>query len=146
MIRKALQEDMPEIMALIDSVFEEQQIPREWNPIPEEKLPQWWCVEENGHIAGACALFRENDQWHMGRIGIAKDRRGKHLGTELLAYALNEIFSQDIEEIELEARDTTVHILQKYGAEITGEPVFFFTDNITPLRITKQSYEDSVKH
>ncbi len=141
MIRKAYKEDMKEIQSLVDSVFEEQGIPKEWNPIPEEQHPQWYCMEKNGRIVATAAVLQEKGQWRLGRIAVVNAERGNHLGTLLLQYLLKDVFSMEIDVLYSEARDTTVHILKKYGAEITGERQWFISDFITPLRITRTKYQ-----
>ncbi len=143
-IRKATDEDMDKIMDLLNCVFEgEQQIPRELNLIEESKFPQWWCVEKDGEIVGATALFKENNDWHMGRIAISSKLRGQHMGTKLLRTALEDIFAQDINAVYLDARDATVHIMKQFGAEIIGEPISFYEGNVTPIILKK---EDFFKH
>ena len=140
-IRRAQPEDMELILALTGQIFEEeQQIPREMNSIPAEKQPQWWCMEQDGEIVGTAALYREGEQWHMGRITIAPQLRGQHKGTYLLRAVLTQIFGQGVDNIFLEARDATVHILCGMGAEIVGEPVPFYRGNVTPIVLTRTAF------
>ena len=63
-------------------------------------------------IVGGVALYWEDNAWHMGRFVISPELRGCHVGTALLETALTDIFAQDIREVTMEARDTTVHILK----------------------------------
>ena len=141
-IHIAAPEDMPEILNLVEEVFAgEQGIPRELIPIPEEKEPVWWCAREDGRPAATVALYREGDEWHMGRLAVAPALRGCHAGTKLLEHAFRDVFARDdIDRFTAEARDTTVHILLKFGAEITGETTVFFGSNITPVVLTKENY------
>lgn len=140
-VQLATTEDMEAIMALVCSVFSgEQGIPAELIPIPEEKEPCWWCAREGDSITAAVALYREGDAWHMGRLAVSSACRGGHVGTQLLEYAFRDVFSRDIDCFIAEARDTTVHILQKFGVEVTGETTEFFGSNITPVALTKQAF------
>ena len=81
----------------------------------------------------------------MGRFAVTPENRGCHLGTMLLQSAVREIFSSGIEEIYCEARDTTVHIVEKLGGKITGDPVPFYDGNVTPMILKRIYYfDDSV--
>ena len=40
----------------------------------------------------------------------------------------------------LEARDTTVHILQKFGARIVGAPTSFYVGNVTPIVLRREDF------
>lgn len=140
-MRKAHASDMGEIMDLVDVIFErEQDIPRELSPIPEHQQPQWWCAEMNRKIVGTAALYKDNGIWHMGRIAVSGELRGQHIATKLLCFALEDIFSQNIDEVHLEARDITVHIMQNLGAKVIGEPVPFYKGTVTPIILKKSDF------
>lgn len=112
-IRRGREADTERLVALAGQIFEtEQEIPRALTPLPPENRPQWWCVEEDGALLGGVALYWEDNAWHMGRFVISPELRGRHVGTVLLETALTDIFAQDIREVTMEARDTTVHILK----------------------------------
>ena len=71
-IREASAQDITGIMELITSVFNgEQGIPKELIPIPDELTPHWWCAEESGEITGCIALYREHNEWHLGRFAVS---------------------------------------------------------------------------
>lgn len=141
-IRKASDQDMKGIMELITSVFNgEQAIPAELIPIPDELTPRWWCAVEGGEITGSIALYQEHGEWHIGRFAVSPNRRGASLGSRLFETAVRDIFKSDIEVLYCEARDTTVHIILKHGGKIIGEAVPFFKGNVTPMFISKDSFE-----
>ena len=94
-------------------------------------------------IVGGVALYWEDNAWHMGRFVISPELRGCHVGTALLETALTDIFAQDIREVIMEARDTTVHILKKFGAETTGAPFSFYRGTVTPMRLTREAFWNS---
>ena len=143
-IRRGCEADTERLVALAGQIFEtEQEIPRALTPLPPENRPQWWCVEEDGTLLGGVALYWEDDAWHMGRFVISPELRGRHVGTALLETALTDIFAQDIREVTMEARDTTVHILKKFGAETTGAPFFFYRGTVTPMRLTREAFWNS---
>ena len=155
-IRRGREADTERLVALAGQIFEtEQEIPRALTPLPPENRPQWWCVEEDGallgdrqcredaSILGGVALYWEDNAWHMGRFVISPELRGRHIGTVLLETALTDIFAQDIREVTMEARDITVHILKKFGAETTGAPFSFYRGTVTPVRLTREAFWSS---
>ena len=124
MVRRASDADIDAVLAFAAQIFaDEQDIPKELNFIPADKQPQWWCMEQDGELVGTAAIYREGGQWHMGRITVARRLRGQHKGTFLLKRVLDDVFAQDVDNIFLEARDATVHILTGFGAEIAGGTV-----------------------
>lgn len=140
-VRRAAEADMEAVLELTAQIFEgEQQIPREMNFIPAEKQPQWFCMEQDGRLVGTAAVYREGGMWHMGRITVAPALRGQHRGTFLLKSVLTEVFAQGVDEIFLEARDATVHILRGFGAEIVGEPFAFYRGNVTPILLKRADF------
>ena len=139
--RRANPDELDAIMDLEIRTFTgEQEIPSEMNYLPDSSTPQWFCAEEDGALVGAVAFFREDDAWHAGRFAIEPACRGRHIGTQLITYAFGEVFSDGIEEIIMDGRPATVHILLKLGAEITGEPYPFYASTCTPLRLEKSAF------
>ena len=91
-VRRAEQAEMQAVLAFAAQIFaDEQQIPREMNVIPAEKQPQWFCMEQDGVLAGTAAVYREGGRWHMGRITVAPSLRGQHRGTFLMKSVLTEV-------------------------------------------------------
>lgn len=145
-VRRAAEADMDAVLAFAAQIFaDEQGIPREMNFIPAGKQPQWFCMEQNGRLVGTAAIYREGGMWHMGRITVAPALRGQHKGTFLLKSVLGEVFAQGVDEIFLEARDATVHILRGFGAEIVGEPFAFYRGNVTPILLKRADFVRSTR-
>ena len=139
-VHPATEQDMAEIMALVVRTFaEEQGIPAELIPIPAEKEPHWWCIRSDDGIAATVALYREGIEWHMGRLAVAPGLRGGHIATQLLETAIPAVFAMGIDTIHTDSRDATVHILQKFGGEVTGEAGVFFNGNITPVVLKREN-------
>ena len=132
--------DMAEILALTEQVFaDEQAIPRELIPIPAEQEPRWWYIRQEGRIAATVALYRDGETWHMGRLAVAPGLRGGHIATQLLEVAIPAAFATGIDVIRTDCRDTTVHILRKFGGEIAGKTEVFFIGNITPVVLKREN-------
>lgn len=143
-VQRATTEDMAEIMTLVGSVFSgEQAIPLELIPIPAEKSPQWWYIRQEGRIAATVALYRDGEEWHMGRLAVAPGLRGGHVATRLLDTAIPAVFAMGIDTIHTECRDATVHILKRFGGEVAGDTTEFFGSNITPVVLTKQAFRQA---
>lgn len=142
--RRATEADLDSVLLLAQNIFEsEQGIPRALTYIPPEKHPRWWCAEQDGRIAATVVAYAEDGIWHMGRLTVAEELRGQQTATRLLRFALQDLFSGDVAELVMEARLAAVHILLKFGAEITGPAVPFYVGTITPLRLTKSSFLSS---
>ena len=139
-IRQASTADMAEIMTLVEQVFsDEQNIPRELIPLPAEQEPRWWYIRQEGRIAATVALYRDGEEWHMGRLAVAPGLRGGHIATQLLEVAIPAAFATGIDVIRTDCRDTTVHILQEFGGEIAGKTEVFFKGNITPVVLKREN-------
>ena len=139
--RHASDEEMNSVMALVIRTFNgEQDIPADMNYLPPDKQPQWFCAEDEGKLIGTIAFFKEGDGWHAGRFALEPSCRGRHIGTRLASYAFSEMFDRGVEEIVMEARPTTVHILTKLGAQATGDPFPFYSSTCTPMRIKREDF------
>ncbi|MGO1043786.1 GNAT family N-acetyltransferase [Clostridioides difficile] len=139
--RKATADDMLDINKLELDVFSvEQKIPKDIIPISQDKNPSWWCTTINDVIIGAVASWYENRQVHWGRFAIRKDFRSQHIGTELARFSIDDLFSQDIDEIFMEARDTTVKIICNLGGMVTGKAEDFYNETVTPVTLQKIHY------
>lgn len=141
-LRKAYIKDMEEILQLQIDVFEgEQRIPSELIPLPEEKSPLWWCALIGNTIVGAVAAWKEENQIHWGRFATRQNYRGLHIGTKLARYSLEDLFSQQIEEIYMDARDATVKIICNMGGEIIGKPIEFYDGTVTPIILIEKEFK-----
>ncbi len=132
---------MDRIMKLQISIFEgEQRIPAEIIPIAEEMHPQWWCALLQETVVGAVAAWEEKGTIHWGRFVMDPDYRGLHIGTRLAKFSLDDLFSQGIEEIHLEAREATVKLSAAWVEKLWGRRPTFMRGTVTPLVLYKQDY------
>lgn len=102
--------------------------------------PQWWCAFLGPTMVGAVAAWKDKDQVHWGRFATKQNCRGQHIGTKLARFSLEDLFSQKIEEIYIDAREATVKIICNMGGEIMGEPTVFYEGTVTPLILCKKAY------
>ncbi|MGC4020202.1 MAG: GNAT family N-acetyltransferase [Muricomes sp.] len=144
-LRKATIEDMDDIMQLqIDIFHGEQRIPSEDISRFAEKSPQCWCALLDGKIVGAAAAWEEGGQVHWGRFVINPNFRGLHIGTKLAEFSLKDLFSQQITEVYMEAREVTAKIVSKMGGKIVGEPVSFYEGTVTPIILHKSDFMKAI--
>ena len=48
---------------------------------------------------------------------------------------------QNVDEIHMTARDTTVKIVCDMGGKITGEPQSFYEGNVTPVVLKRENFK-----
>ncbi len=139
--RRACENDLESIMKLLKRTFSlEQGIPEEMNALPQDKKPQWFCAAENETVIGTIAFFQETDGWHAGRFAVEPSYRGRHIGTELLIFALREMFMSGADEIKMDGRPATARIMTRLGAEIAGKEYMFYNSTCIPLRLAKDDF------
>ena len=46
---------------------------------------------DNENPVATCRYFKEGENYHIGRVAIIKEYRGKHLGNKIMQIAENEI-------------------------------------------------------
>lgn len=144
--RQALDDNMEEIFKLVFEVFCcEQKIASELIHFSEDKQPIWFCVLKGGSIVGAAAAWEEEGMMHWGRFAIRKDARGYGIGTKLAKYSFDCLFTGEVTELYMEARDATVRIVCALGGKVIGEPQPFFLDTVTPVVLRKKDYEAITK-
>lgn len=140
-VRRAEQAEVQAVLAFAAQIFaDEQQIPREMNVIPAEKQPQWFCMKQDGVLAGNGGSLPRGRQVAYGPHHGRAVPRGQHRGTFLMKSVLTEVFAQGVDEIFLEARDATVHILRGFGAQIAGEPFAFYRGRVTPILLKRTDF------
>lgn len=141
-IKKATEDEIKELLNLCTEVFSnEQDIPEDLIPVNEKNEPEWWCLSDKGEVIGSLCLWKEDEKIHMGRFAVKKQYRNQHLGTGFAKFVLANVFSSGVGEVYLEARDETIRIMQRLGAEIAGEKKPFYKRNVTPIVISEESFE-----
>lgn len=128
----------------LETVFsKEQHIPKELIPLSFEQQ-HWWCFRNQNAIIGTVAAWNDNGVWHWGRLAVSSNHRGLGLGKQLALTSFRDLFNDGIEEITIDARDITVKLLQSLGGKVTGVTDTFFGIPITPMKIKRQDFFDSI--
>ncbi|WP_251862222.1 GNAT family N-acetyltransferase [Clostridium sp. Marseille-Q2269] len=145
-IEKLSPNHMEDAIKLATEIFTyEQNIPEELIPINKDFQQIWCCARVEKDIVGIVAAWCENDKWHWGRFAVDNGLRGLGIGTDMAIFSLKQIFKLGMEEIFIDARDTTVLILKKLGCEVLGEAINFYGEPVTPIRIKKADFLTSIK-
>ncbi len=132
-------------LAFITHIFsEEQNIPVELIPL-QTNLQHWWCVRDDTMILGTAVAWKTNSGWHWGRFALDKRIRGRGLGKKLAILSFKELFTTEVETLEINARDVTIAILLGLGARITGEKRYFYGHPITPMEMHKNDFLNTLK-
>ena len=140
-IRQATREELPRILGMASEVFtREQGIPADDIDAFLKKEPICWCAIADDKIAAGVASWNENGETRCGRFFVIPSERGHHLGTKLARFMFEDLFDMGVETIHMEARDTTVKIVQSMGGRVVGETFQFFGENETPLVLEKKDY------
>lgn len=143
-IERLPQNDLKYAIELLTEIFtDEQNIPASLHNINEDLKPIWWCARFNTEIVGVVASWVENNEWHWGRFATKQSHRGLGIGKKLAVFSLSEIFNNGAEKIHVEARDTTIRILEKLGGKVVGESENFYGESVTPMTITKFDFINS---
>ena len=120
--------------------FEEQAIPKELTPVPDELSPVWWGAFSENELIGTIAEYKENGKQHIGRLTVKKEFRGQRIATMLVTHVLSELFIREVDKVLLDAREATKRIILSLGGEVTGEKYPFFNSTCTPVRITREQF------
>ncbi len=141
-LRKAVPADMESIKSLqLDTFFGEQCIPKKDVVAPFDRSDvQWWCAVSQDQLLGAVAAWPESGQYHWGRFAVSPKSRGRHIGTGLAKFSLEDLFSQGVSEIHMEARETTVKIICNLGGKVVGPAVEFYKGTVTPVVVKREDY------
>ena len=76
-------------------------------------------------VGCARAFFDENeDAWHIGRVAIIKEYRGKHLGEEIMLFAEEELRKQGVGRVTLSAQVRASGFYKAIGYTPYGEEYY----------------------
>lgn len=79
-----------DIIKIRTSIFvEEQGFNNEFDEI--DKTCSHIVLYDNNNPIATCRYFYENNNYHIGRVAVSKEYRGKHLGNEIMQIAEDEI-------------------------------------------------------
>ena len=90
---------------------------------------------DNAKAIATCRYFSQNGIYHIGRVAIMKEYRGKHLGKEIMNIAEQEIKNEGGEKIEVSAQVRVKEFYKKLGYKEVGQIYFDeYCEHITMVK------------
>ncbi len=109
-----------DILKIRTAVFvEEQGFKNEFDEI--DKNCSHIVLYDNDNPIATCRYFYEDNSFHIGRVAILKEYRGKRLGNKIMQIAENEIIKEGGKAIEVSAQVRVSDFYKKLGFNQIGE-------------------------
>lgn len=87
-----------------------------------DKVAKHIVLFVNGSPAAVCRIFTDNGKcWHIGRVAVAKEQRGKGLGKAVMERAESEIRRLGGVRAELSGQTRVADFYRRLGYTQTGE-------------------------
>lgn len=133
MIRKAEISDINHLVHIENAVFpddpwKESNFSYELESNPYAEI---YLFEDDSSIAGFIDLWITFEQAQIANIGILPEKRRKHIGSDLLAFAINKAISENCETVSLEVRvsnSSAIALYEKFGFTIAGTRRHYYED------------------
>lgn len=90
---------------------------------------------DNKKPVATCRYFNESETFHIGRVAIIKEYRGKHLGNKIMQIAKNEIKSEGGQIVEVSAQARVSEFYKKLGYNKVGD--IYFDEYCEHIRMVK---------
>lgn len=91
---------------------------------------------DNNNPIATCRYFLKNGIYHIGRVAILKEYRGKHLGNEIMNIAEQEIKNEGGKKIEVSAQIRVKEFYEKLGYKEVGD--IYFDEYCEHITMTKE--------
>lgn len=120
--RRARGDELPAVLALRHAVFcEEQGVPVELEHDAEDATAVHLVVDDSGAVIGTCRLLGSGDVIRLGRMAVARSRRGEGLGALLLACAHQVAAEAGAREVRLHAQVAVRGFYERAGYTAEGD-------------------------
>lgn len=133
MIRKAEISDINKLVQLENTVFPDDpwkesnfSYELESNPFAEIYL-----YEDDDSVTGFVDLWITFEQAQIANIGVLPEERRKHIGSNLLAFAINKAINDNCETLSLEVRvsnTSAIALYEKFGFTKAGTRRHYYED------------------
>lgn len=108
-----------DIIKLRTTIFiKEQGFNNEFDEI--DKTCSHIVLYDNNTPIATCRYFYENKNYHIGRVAVSKDYRGRHLGSEIMQIAEKEVKNEGGNTIEISAQVRVASFYKKLGFNEVG--------------------------
>ena len=123
-----------DIIKIRTTVFiEEQGFKDEFDEI--DKTCSHIVLYDNEKPVAICRYFKEGKNYHIGRVAIIKDYRGKHLGNKIMQIAEDEIKKDGGKHIEVSAQVRVSDFYKKLSYKQIGD--IYFDEYCEHIRMVK---------
>jgi ribosomal protein S18 acetylase RimI-like enzyme len=116
-IRKYQHQDKSSLVELWRSVFPNAPPHNEPSGVIDEKLAVddlIFVAEDNGSIIGACMAGYDGHRGWLYAVGVLPEYRRKHIGTQLVAFAMQALRSLGCKKVNLQIRSTNTQVASFY--------------------------------
>ncbi|MBQ7203105.1 MAG: GNAT family N-acetyltransferase [Eubacterium sp.] len=115
----------PQAMEIRQTVFvDEQKFVDEFDEV-DDFATHFVMYDGERPIACARAFFdTKENAYHIGRVAVLKDYRGRHLGEEIMFFAENELKNNGADFVTLSAQTRASGFYKSLGYEPYGEEYF----------------------
>jgi GNAT superfamily N-acetyltransferase len=137
-IRKAVKEDCPRILELVNELAKYERAPKEVTVTPEHfeksgfgNRPVWWAfvAEVDGYVKGFALFYIRFSTWkgqrmYLEDLIVTEEMRGKGLGKMLFEQLIKEAKRRKLNGIQwqvLEWNEPAINFYKKYNAVFDGE-------------------------
>lgn len=123
-----------DIISIRTAIFvEEQGFKDEFDEI--DKTCSHIVLYDNDKPIATCRYFSRNGIYHIGRVAIIKEYRGKHLGNKIMGIVEQEIKNDGGKNIEVAAQVRVKEFYKKLGYKEVGE--IYFDEYCEHINMTK---------
>ena len=124
-----------DIIGIRTAIFvEEQGFKDEFDEI--DKTCSHIVLYDNEKPIATCRYFSQNGVYHIGRVAIIKEYRGKHLGNEIMRIAEQEIKNEGGKNIEVSAQYRVKEFYKKLGYKEIGD--IFYDEYCKHITMVKE--------
>jgi len=109
----------------------------EWDEIDRDAIHL--AAISGGRVVGAARVFSDGAEWHVGRVAVLQQYRGRGVGTLLMRVAEGIAQERGALEVALNAQAPVVEFYLRLG--YSGEGSIFFEAGIPHRRMIKRLTE-----
>lgn len=116
-IRKYQHQDKNLLIELLKNVFPDNPPHNEPSRMIDEKLAVddlIFVAEDNGSIIGACMAGYDGHRGWLYAVGVLPQHRRKHIGTQLVNFAMHALKSLGCRKVNLQIRSTNTTVASFY--------------------------------
>jgi predicted GNAT family N-acyltransferase len=119
--RRARPDEMDQVMALRRAVFcDEQGVPLELEHDADDAGALHLVAVDGGRVVGTCRVLGDGPSVRLGRMAVARDRRGAGLGAALLAAAHALAAERGAREVAIHAQLSALGFWERAGYVAEG--------------------------